>query len=276
MHHSPGTAMIVPMKLRYTIMALLFLPMSLAVADAGAEEFFDPAEQAIMDNIRAKLNALRPDLPLGNIKPTVVEGYYEIQVGGQLIHTTAEVDHLFLSDLFVFQDGMLVNLSESSRLKMRKRLLESVDEAQMLVFAPPQDKVKATITVFTDIDCGYCRKLHAEVPEMNRLGIAVRYLAYPRAGPGSVSYQKAVSAWCADNPRTALTMAKQGREIETRTCANPVAEHMALGIEVGVNGTPAIIYENGTLQGGYLPAIQMAARLGLVSAAEANAIDGET
>ena len=134
----------------------------------------------------------------------------------------------------------------------------------MLVFSPPADRVKATVTVFTDIDCGYCRKLHQEVPELNRLGIAVRYLAYPRAGLGSDSYDKAVSAWCADNPRLALTEAKLGNEIETRTCANPVAGHMNLGAQFGVNGTPAVFYEDGTLQNGYMPALDMAERLGLI------------
>ena len=110
----------------------------------------------------------------------------------------------------------------------------------MLVFTPGAGKVKATVTVFTDIDCGYCRKLHQEVPELNRLGIAVRYLAYPRAGIDSDSYNKIVSAWCSNDPLGALTKAKRGEAIPTRKCDNPVARQYALGSEVGVTGTPTV------------------------------------
>ena len=109
---------------------------------------------------------------------------------------------------------------------------------------------KATITVFTDIDCGYCRKLHQDVPELNRLGVAVRYLAFPRAGIGSDSYDKAVSVWCADDQQKALTKAKAGKDIEMKTCVNPVAEQYGLVDAFGVTGTPAIFYEDGTLQAG--------------------------
>ena len=124
---------------------------------------------------------------------------------------------------------------------------------------------KTAITVFTDIDCGYCRKLHQEVPELNRLGIEVRYLAYPRAGLESESYDKIVSAWCADDQRLALTRAKTGKKIESRDCKNPVAQHFALGGAVGVTGTPSIIFEDGRLLPGYLPAERLAQQLGIAS-----------
>jgi thiol:disulfide interchange protein DsbC len=140
-------------------------------------------------------------------------------------------------------------------------LLEALDESEMVVFAP--ENPQKTVTVFTDFDCTYCRKLHQEVPVLNELGIAVRYLAYPRAGVGSASYDKMVSAWCADDPNTALTDAKMGKAIPQKTCANPVAKQYRLGDDFGVTGTPALILEDGQLLPGYMPASALAARLGI-------------
>ena len=246
--------------------SLLFIALCLlAELTMAAESDVQHADQAIMDGIRANLLAARPGLPITSIKPTVAEGIYEVQIGGgTILHAEASGRFFFASDLFAVDSTGIFNVTETSRSEMRRKLLDELDESEMLVFAPPPGRIKATVTVFTDIDCGYCRKLHQEVPELNRLGIAVRYLAYPRAGIGSESYDKAVSAWCADDPRAALTRAKAGIEIEKRTCANPVAAQYALGAEFGVNGTPAVFYEDGTLQSGYLPAEDMAIRLGLI------------
>ena len=126
----------------------------------------------------------------------------------------------------------------------------------MIVFAPKV--VKHTVTVFTDIDCPYCRRLHKEVPAMNELGIKVRYLAFPRAGVHSPSFKEAVSVWCAKNPAQALTDAKAGKKVPEVTCDNPVLQHMALGEQVGVTGTPAMVLEDGRMLPGYIPATRLA------------------
>lgn len=214
--------------------------------------------------IRAKLSAALPGLPVSSITKSAAPGYYEVQVGEATVYASEDGEYLFVGDLMAVKPDGLVNLTEEARQVRRKELLAAQSEQSMVVFSPPADQVKATITVFTDIDCGYCRKLHQEMPELNRLGIAVRYVAYPRAGIGSASYNKIVSAWCADDPHTALTRAKAGKKIEQQTCPNPVAEHFDLGGRIGVTGTPAIIYENGYLQAGYAPAQDMARNLGIL------------
>jgi thiol:disulfide interchange protein DsbC len=216
------------------------------------------------EEIRQKLLESRPDLPISSITASQLDGFYEVHMqGGITLYVDQSGEHFFAGDLFfIGQDGF-VNATEVARVDERRELLKSLDESEMVVFSPAPELVKASITVFTDIDCGYCRKLHQEVPELNRLGIAVRYLAYPRAGVGSESYNKAVSAWCADDPQVALTRAKAGQEIEERTCENPIAAQYALGDSFGVTGTPAVVYEDGTLQSGYLPADQLAQRLGI-------------
>ena len=216
--------------------------------------------------VKQKIQQARPGLPIDEISESAIPGYFEVRVaGGTLLHVNETGEHFFVSDLWYISEQGFVNATELERVDVRLRLLDELDETKMVVFAPTPEKTKATITVFTDIDCGYCRKLHQEVPELNELGIAVRYLAYPRAGVGSDSYDKLVSAWCADDPRTALTESKAGQEIENRTCANPVAEHYALGDQFGVTGTPAVVYESGFLQPGYVEATELARRLGVVN-----------
>jgi thiol:disulfide interchange protein DsbC len=122
---------------------------------------------------------------------------------------------------------------------------------------------KATISVFTDVDCGYCRKLHLEVPELNARGIEVRYLAFPRQGTTSPSFDKLVSAWCAADRNDAITRLKRGETIPRKSCANPVERQYVLGHQMGVEGTPAIIFEDGSLHPGYAPAADLAKLLGL-------------
>jgi thiol:disulfide interchange protein DsbC len=134
-----------------------------------------------------------------------------------------------------------------------------VPESEMVIFGA--DDAKHTITVFTDIDCGYCRKLHREIDDYNKENIRVRYLFYPRAGVGSPSYDKAVSVWCADDRKQAMTDAKSGKTLESKSCDNPVKGHLVLGELMGVNGTPAIVLESGELLPGYVPAKRMAQML---------------
>jgi thiol:disulfide interchange protein DsbC len=107
--------------------------------------------------------------------------------------------------------------------------------------------------VFTDIDCGYCRKLHSQIKDYDRQGIQIRYLFYPRAGMDSESARKAEAVWCAKDRHQAMSDAKRGKSVSYRRCDNPVREHYLLGQAVGVTGTPALVLENGELIPGYIP-----------------------
>jgi len=243
-------------KLRYLPLLAVLLSFS-ATAD-------EEKDRVVEELTTAKLQFLRPGLQASSVKASSVPGYYLVETSaGEAIYMDEKASHFFAGDLIRIDDNRFVNETNETRSGARKQLLASLDESDMLVYSPPVEKVKATITVFTDIDCGYSRKLHREVPALNEAGVAVRYLAYPRAGIGSASYKKIVSAWCADNPNTALTRAKAGEAIEQLNCANPVAAQLALGDKFGVNGTPAIIFEDGRLQPGYLPADEMIKLLGI-------------
>ena len=198
------------------VSVLSFFPQ--AIADKATAK-----DEAAAELIRARLQTARPDIPILDITPAKISGFYDVYLpAGQVLHFTADGKNFYTGDLYGV-DETLVNLTEQGRSEERKALVDNIDEAQMVVFAPPKGRIKATVTVFTDIDCVLCRKLHNEVPELNRLGIAVRYLAYPRSGTNSVGYSKLVSAWCSDNPKIALTRAKSGEDIPAATCVNPVA-----------------------------------------------------
>jgi len=224
------------------ILALAALPL-LAGADA---------------RIKARLGkVLSPGYEIGPIKETPIKGLFEVVVGADVIYVSGDGEYMI--------DGRLIDLAnqkdltEPRRAMIRKQAIDKVGEDRMVIFAP--DKYKHTITVFTDIDCGYCRKLHRQIADYGAEGIRVRYLFFPRAGVNSDSFRKSVSVWCADDRRQALTDAKAGKSLETRSCKNPVKDHLELGKQLGVSGTPAIVLESGDLVPGYVPAKRLAAML---------------
>lgn len=210
------------------------------------------------------LKALRPDLTIVNVEPSPIPGVYAVEVeGGSMLYASDDGSHLIAGDMYALTETGLVNLADARRAKQRHELFTSLDVDDLVVFAP-KDETKAVINVFTDVDCTFCRKLHQEMAELNAFGIEVRYLAYPRAGIGSPSYDKIVSAWCSDDPQTAITKLKLGETIPNRTCDNPVAEHYELGQAIGVSGTPALVTQDGEMIPGYVPAAELAERLGVL------------
>jgi thiol:disulfide interchange protein DsbC len=147
------------------------------------------------------------------------------------------------------------NLTETKRKEARLTAINDLGEDSMIIFAP--EAAKYSVTVFTDIECGYCRRLHQQMADYNRLGITIRYLAFPRAGVPSDTYDQMVSVWCADDPQQAMTAAKAGKRVEPKQCTNPVRKQYELGQAVGVRGTPTMILEDGEVLPGYVPPQQL-------------------
>lgn len=214
--------------------------------------------------IEAALAQAVPDMPYSQVSETPIKGVYQVTVDdGAFLFITADGNYLISGELYQNSADGLVNLSENERKGIRAELLKEVDMSEMIVFAP-EGETKAILNVFTDVDCGYCRKLHQEVPELNSKGVEVRYLAFPRSGPVGPSYMKIASAWCALNPKQALTELKAGKTIETNVCdGNPVAKQFELGEKMGVRGTPALVLMDGTMIPGYQPAANLVEMLGL-------------
>lgn len=238
-------------------MSRLMLGLLLALA-AGGTLAADPAEQKVQDAIKT----LVPDARIDSITRSELPGFYEVVLGGQPLYVSADGRYLISGALWDI--GAKRNLTEARLAGLRKSTLDAVGADQRIVY--PASQPKHVITVFTDIDCGYCRRLHQQMAEYNNAGITVEYLFFPRAGIGSESYDKAVSVWCAADRNAALTKAKNGEPVENKTCTNPIASQFDLGHKVGVSGTPAVIAEDGTQIGGYLTPEQMIARLDQIKA----------
>ncbi|MGR9086520.1 MAG: DsbC family protein [Gammaproteobacteria bacterium] len=213
--------------------------------------------QADETRIKQVLTKSMPSLKIDSIKPSVVKGLYEVMVGANILYVSEDGKYLLQGRLIDVEAR--ADLTEEKLSGVRKLALEKLDQDNMIVFKPKITQNK--VWIFTDIDCGYCRKLHSEIDQYLAQGITIQYLFFPRAGKGSESYDKAVSVWCAKDRNSALTEAKKGNDPEAKKCENPVDAHMKLGEDFEVKGTPMIVTENGNVYPGYLPAKQLAEAL---------------
>lgn len=208
---------------------------------------------ADQDVIKKTFAKAMPNLEIGSIKETEIKGLFEVTIGANILYVSGDGKYMIqghLIDIAARKD-----LTETKLAATRMGAIEKLGEDKMIIFKPDESKYK--VSVFTDIDCGYCRKLHSEMDKYLAQGITVRYLFYPRAGKGSDSYNKAVSVWCSEDKNQALTDAKNGKTPESKTCENPVDEHMQLGVDFEARGTPMIVTEKGNIFPGYVPADQL-------------------
>ena len=229
--------------------------ITFAVASTIAADANGPVADKIIKN----LSAGRSDLNYSVQGKSPIAGFYEVQVeGGPLLYVSADGEYFFDGSLFQVTAGRFVDVLDMRLIKARRELFVDRSTSDMIIFKPAGE-TKAVMNVFTDVDCGYCRKLHTEMGELNSYGIEVRYLAYPRSGIPSESYDKIATAWCAQNQRDTLTRIKNGEDVPTSVCAdNPVADHFALGRKIGVSGTPSIILMDGSMIPGYQSAADFA------------------
>jgi thiol:disulfide interchange protein DsbC len=199
---------------------------------------------------RVAVAAHIPGARVDELRATVIPGIYELTRGSEIVYVTADGKYALTGDLVELATNN--NITEEHRRELRVKAISAFPESDMLIFGPKDPKY--TVTVFTDVDCPYCRKLHSQIAEYNRLGIRVRYLLYPRTGPNTTSWTKAEQVWCSADRNAALTRAKLGEELKTKPCAdNPVAKSYALGQDFALEGTPAIVMADGELLPGYVP-----------------------
>jgi thiol:disulfide interchange protein DsbC len=204
--------------------------------------------------IASRIPGTRPE----ELRATPIPNIYELTRGSEIAYVTTDGKYAISGDLFDITTND--DLTEQHRRDTRTKQIAAIPESEMLIFGPKDPKY--TITVFTDVDCAYCRQLHSQIGEYNRLGVRVRYLFYPRTGPNTESWTNAEEVWCSDNRNEALTRAKLGQGLKTKACANnPVARHYALGKDFGLQGTPAIILASGALLPGYVGPAELVQQL---------------
>lgn len=234
---------------------LLLIPAVAALSLACAGEAVPQAAKP--DEIRAEI-AKRLEVKVEDVRPSPIEGLYEVRSGAEVGYVST--DGRFYVDGDVFDMESKRNLTEDVRRKGRLALLAAVADEDTIVFAP-KGTARHTVTVFTDVDCVYCRKMHSEIGELNGHGIRVRYLMFPRGGPGTESWRKAEAVWCSADRKDALTRAKRGEKVEARACDTPVARQYEIGKQIGLTGTPGIVTDSGEFLAGYANAAYLAAYL---------------
>jgi len=213
------------------------------------------AKGSVPADVRArvvsKLQGARPE----DVGPSPIPGLYEVTMGGLIAYVSSDGKYLVSGNVYDLDSQ--VNLTASRRNSARAKALAAAPEDQMIVFAPASPKM--TVTVFTDIDCGFCRRFHNQIAEFNKAGVRVRYLMFPRTGPGTESWHKAEAVWCAKDRRDALTRAKRGEDLKSKSCdeASSIKSQWSLGEDLGVEGTPAIFTQTGDYIGGFMTPEQL-------------------
>ncbi|HIY70389.1 MAG TPA: thioredoxin fold domain-containing protein [Candidatus Luteimonas excrementigallinarum] len=208
--------------------------------------------------------SVNPQVQVDSVEPAPIDGYQEVVVGGQVVYVSNDGRYLIQGSLYDVEARR--DLSQDGLAKVRRELMKLSPVEERIVFAP--ENPRYTVAVFTDVECGYCRRLHQEIDEYNRLGIAVQYLAFPRMGLESEDYRTMVSVWCAEDRNQALTDAKSGKRVASASCDNPVAAHWELGQRVGLQGTPLIVTESGMQMPGYMPPAALRDALDQMAAGE--------
>ena len=215
---------------------------------------------AVLDQHLAKtIEKALPGTSVTSVSSGPLAGLHEVILGPSVLYISDDGRFLVRGD--VFDLSSLENITKIRRTQARVDAFIDMGVENMIEFAPKDIKTIRHLYVYTDIDCGYCRKMHLEIDQLNNAGIAVRYLAYPRAGIGSESYDKAVSVWCSADPQNALTVSKSGKTIKPLNCENPVTKHYRMGEAMGLRGTPAVYLDDGNQIGGYVPAKELIKKL---------------
>ncbi len=248
----------------------LLLLVALVLGAAQAQQVTEEAERLIQQQVLDPLRADLPEIRFGPVRSAGLEGYFRVDVlqGGPALYIAQDGSHFFTGELYSFAGERLVNLTEEDNSAARVELLAAVPGSQKIIFSP-NGEIRAVLTVFTDVTCGFCRRLHDHVEEFNALGIELQYLAFPRSGierDGAFTreYQETSKAWCASDRQQALTLLKQGRDPQAASCdSQAVRSQYQLGREFGVTGTPAIVLPDGRLVPGYRTPEEFARMLGI-------------
>jgi thiol:disulfide interchange protein DsbC len=248
---------------RATLISCSLLAISLM---AGPPLF--AAQDEELEAVRAKIDSVFEQINPDNVSRSPVDGWYTVQKGPVIAYISADGRYLLQGDMIDLDTQ--VNLSEKTRNIARRDVMSALQDDQTIMFSPAD--VKYRVTVFTDIDCTFCRKLHGEIEGYLAEGIEVRYLLYPRNGPRSSSWKTSESVWCASNRNAALTAAKQDHKFKSHKCdSSMISRHYMLGQSIGLTGTPAIVFDDGTLVSGYLPPATLSSRLLSLEQAQAAA-----
>lgn len=229
-------------------LALLLLP-TIAAADQ-------------YDQVRERLEGIVGKDTMIGIADSILPNILQVRLGSDIVYLSDDGRYLMQGRLLDLDSR--VDLTEQAMSEVRRELIGDLDESGLISFGG--EDLEHEIYVFTDVDCGFCRRLHEQIEDYNAAGIRVSYAAFPRAGTGSATHEKMISVWCAEDQHAAMTLAKAGGTPTPAQCENPVDEQYRLGQSIGVTGTPALVTRGGDLIPGYVPAQDLRTRLEQIQA----------
>ncbi|MGO1296735.1 MAG: bifunctional protein-disulfide isomerase/oxidoreductase DsbC [Vibrio sp.] len=241
------------------IVALLTAPVSVADTQSNGVMKHANIDKQVLQSRLGQLG-----IKILDIEPAGIDGLVEVHTNGGVLYTTPNADKFIAGTLYgMDKSGKYVDLLAKRQAPLNAKKI-AAERDNMIEYKA--DNQKYVVTVFTDITCGYCAKLHSQMKQYNDEGITVRYLAFPRQGPHSEVASQMASIWCAKDPVAAMDEAKQSHRLpqpgdKIAQCEQEVAHQFQLGQSLGVNGTPAIFLPNGEMIGGYLPPKQLLSRL---------------
>ena len=229
-------------------------PAKPAVKQAAKPAVAVPAQVPVPADVKARVVSKLKDVSPSDVSSSPVPGLYEVTMGGLIAYVSADGKYLVSGNIYDLETE--VNLTATRRNAARAKALASLRDDQMIVFSPENPKM--TVTVFTDVDCGYCRKFHNHIADLNKAGVRVRYMMFPRTGPDTESWRKAEAVWCSADRKDALTRAKKGDPVKAKNCGDAaITAQYEMGEELGVEGTPAVFTQSGDYIGGYLTPEQL-------------------
>ncbi len=212
------------------------------------------ADDDVRERIESRMAEVGIDAEIQQMRESPVAGLYMVMIEGQVVYVSADGRYLLQGEMLDLEARQAV--AETMRQAMRAERLAEYDEEHLIIY-PAQGETAHVVTVFTDIDCPYCQRMHQGIDDYTALGIEVRYVQFPRAGVGSGSYHKAVAVWCDEDRKAAMSRAKAGSSMDRASCDNPVSEQLELAQELGVNATPTFITESGVMHRGLVDARQL-------------------
>jgi thiol:disulfide interchange protein DsbC len=214
--------------------------------------------------LKSTLQAAFPEIVIDSVQPSPINGLYEVTAGSTIFYSNADGSHIVYGDMLHVKGKDISNLTENKRKASRAKTVQGISDETTIIY--PAKRPKYILTVFTDTDCGYCRRFHQDIAELNKQGVTVRYVAFPREGKNSATYKKMVSIWCSKDRQKAMNDAKNGLPVPAINCDHPIDMHMEIVETLGLKGTPTLLMSDGTMLPGYLPPPALLAQLQKVNA----------
>lgn len=180
---------------------------------------------------------------------TPIDDLFQVTAGAQVYYLSRDGRYMLQGDLLDLKQYK--NLTETQRDQARLAVINRLNLSDLIIY-PAVGQTRYTVTVFSDVDCPYCQMLFEQIDDFLKLGIELRFAAFPRTGIDSRSYYKAVSVWCAPDRKTTLLRAGRGLKHEKYSCESPVKESYDIGVKAGITGTPSFVFSDGFLISGFV------------------------